>query len=136
MSNVLRRLFHRQPVPEKERSCGDQVLVPVPHAPNHGEPGDISLPALGGGPIRAANDSTPIEPVRESRQLEPVDDPKPEKPPSDEETVERQIAALLSEWDKTSLCARREFLNRIDQRIITTHRIRSVHADSAGAVAG
>jgi hypothetical protein len=125
MSNVLRRLFHRQPVREQERSCGDRVLVAARPAPNRGEPGDISGLALEGGPIRAANDSTPVEPVRESRPLEPVDDVKPAKPPSDEETVERQIAALLSEWDKTSLCARREFLNRIDQRIITTHRIRT-----------
>jgi hypothetical protein len=135
MSNVLRRLFHRQPVREQQRSRGDQVLVAVPPVPNHREPADISPPALEGGPIRAANDSTPVEPVRQSRPLEPVDGPKPAKPPSDEEMVERQIAALLSEWDKTSLCARREFLNRIDQRIITTHRIRSMNADSAG-VAG
>jgi hypothetical protein len=120
---------------EPERSCGDRGLVAVQPAPNRGEPGDISPPALEGRPIQAPNDSTPVEPARESRPLEPVDDPKPPKPPSDEETVERQIAALLSEWDKTSLCARREFLNRIDQRIITTHRIRSMNAGSAG-VAG
>jgi hypothetical protein len=54
------------------------------------------------------------------------------KPPRDEETVELQIAALLSAWDRTSLCARREFLKRIDQRIMTAHRIRSANANPGG----
>jgi hypothetical protein len=57
---------------------------------------------------------------------------KPAEPTSDEETVELQIAALISAWDKTSLCARREFLTRIDQRIMTTHWIRSARGNRAG----
>jgi hypothetical protein len=87
------------------------------------------------GAIQAANDSTPVGPVRESTPLESADDPKPTKPPNDKDTVELQIAALLSEWNKTSLCARREFLNRIDQRIMTTHRIKSAHTTSADEAA-
>ena len=56
----------------------------------------------------------------------PVDPQEPEAAPeSAEEAIERQIASLLSAWDKTSLCARREFLTRIDQRIMTTLWIRS-----------
>jgi hypothetical protein len=58
--------------------------------------------------------------------------PKLVEPTSDEETVELQIAALISAWDKTSLCARREFLTRIDQRIMTTHWIRSARGHRAG----
>jgi len=67
-------------------------------------------------------------PSTTSSLFEPASDPKPAKPPSDEETVELQIVALLSAWDRTSLRARREFLTRIDQRIMTAHRIRSVQA--------
>jgi hypothetical protein len=133
MSNVLWRFFHRQPMHEEERSGGDQALVALPPAPDHRDPGVIST-APEPGLLEAANDSQPAEPANDSRALEPAGDPKPAKPPSDKETVELQIASLLSAWDKTSLCARREFLTRIDQRIMTTHRIRSVHA-SAGSEA-
>jgi hypothetical protein len=127
MSNVLRRLFLRYPARDHERSPGDQVPMALPSAPNHGAPGETTLEP---GPVQAANDSKPVEHAHGSRPLEPAGDPKPVKPPNDEETVERQIAALLSAWDRTSLRARREFLTRIDQRIMTTHRIRSAHANS------
>jgi hypothetical protein len=90
---------------------------------------------LGPAPIRAANDSKPIEQAHGSMPLEPAGNPKPVKPPNDEETVELQIAALVSAWDRTSLRARREFLTRIDQRILTTHRIRSPHANSESEAA-
>jgi hypothetical protein len=132
MSNVLWRLFHRPPVREEERSSGDQALVASPPAPDQGDPGVIST-APEPGSLQAANDSQPA--ANDSSPLEPVGDPKPANPPSDEETVELQITSLLSAWNKTSLCARREFLTRIDQRIMTTHRIRSVHANSGGEAA-
>jgi hypothetical protein len=60
-----------------------------------------------------------------AKPAEPANDHEPFTPPSDQEIVEQQIAALMSAWDKTSLCARREFLTRIDQRIMTTHWIRT-----------
>jgi hypothetical protein len=119
MSSVLRRLFLRYPAREHERSPGDRVPMALPSAPNHGAPGEI--PTLGPGPVQAANDSRPIEQAHGSRPLEPAGDPKPVKPPRDEETVELQIATLLSAWDRTSLCARREFLRRIDQRITSAN---------------
>src|SRR5271167_4287501 len=134
MSNVLWRFFHRQPVHEEERSCGDQALAAPPSAPDQGDPGVISM-APEPGSVEAANDAQPVEAANDSRPLEPASDPKPGKAPSDKETVELQIASLLSAWDKTSLCARREFLTRIDQRIMTTHRIRSVHASAGGEAA-
>ena len=134
MSNVLWRFFHRQPVHEGERSCGDQTLVASPPAPDHGDPGDLST-APEPGLVEAANDSRPAEAANDSMPPEPASDPTPARPPSDKETVELQIASLLSAWNKTSLCARREFLTRIDQRIMTTHRIRSVHANSGGEAA-
>jgi hypothetical protein len=74
-----------------------------------------------------ANDIRPVVP----RELEAI------TPESAEEAIERQISSLLAAWDKTSLCARREFLTRIDQRIMTTHWIRSARgqlAKSAAAV--
>jgi hypothetical protein len=132
MSNVLWRFFHRRPAREAERSSGDQPLVASPPAPDQGNPGLISR-APEPGSLQAANDSQPA--ANDLGPLEPADDPKPAKPPSDKETVELQIASLLSAWNKTSLCARREFLTRIDQRIMTTHRIRSVHANSGGEAA-
>jgi hypothetical protein len=132
----LWRLFHRQPVREAERSCSDRVLAAPPAAPGHGDPGVVST-AFDPRPVEAANDSKPLEAPRDSRPVEPAADPKPAKPPSDEATVELQIAALLSAWDKTSLRARRAFLTRIDQRIMTTLRIKSVPPGSGGeAVAG
>jgi hypothetical protein len=139
MSNVLRRLFLRYPAREHERSLGE-LLTALPSVPNHGAAGEIS-PTLEPGPVQAANDSKPVEPAHGSRPLEPASDPTPVRPPSDvtppsdEETVERQIATLLSAWDRTSLCARREFLRRIDQRIMTTHRISSASANSGGEAA-
>jgi len=127
MFNVLRQLFLRNRVREHERNPGDQIPLALPRAPNHGAPGEIT-PMLGTGPVQAANDSRPVEQAHGSSLFEPASDPKPAKPPSDEETVELQIVALLSAWDRTSLRARREFLTRIDQRIMTAHRIRSVQA--------
>jgi hypothetical protein len=63
-------------------------------------------------------------------------DAKPAALESDQEAIERQIASLIAAWDKTSLCARREFLTRIDQRIMTTHWIRTARGQLAkGAVA-
>jgi hypothetical protein len=134
MPNVLWRLFRRQPAREADRSCGDQVLAALPAAPDHGDPGAIST-AFDPRPVEAANDSKPLETPRDSRPAEPAIDPKPAKPPSDVATVELQIAALLSAWDKTSLRARRAFLTRIDQRIMTTLRIRSVPPGSGGEAA-
>jgi hypothetical protein len=130
MSNVLWRFFHRRPAREEERSSPDQPLVASPPALGQGNPGVIST-APEPGSLQAANDSQPV--ANDLSPLEPADDPKPAKPPSDKETVELQIASLLSAWNKTSLCARREFLTRIDQRIMTTHRIRS--ANSGGEAA-
>jgi hypothetical protein len=134
MSNVLKRLFLRYPVRDHERSPGDQVPMVLPSAPNHGGPGEI--PTLRPRPVQAANDSRPVEQAHGSKSLEPAGDPKPFKPPNDEETVETQIAALLSAWDRTSLRARREFLTRIDQRIMTAHRIRSAPNSGSEATAG
>ncbi len=128
MSNVLRRLFLRYPARDRERSPGDHVPMALTSAPNHGAPGEV--PTLGSRPVQAANDSKPVEQAHGPRPLEPAGEPRSVKPPNDEETVERQIAALLSAWDRTSLRARREFLTRIDQRIMTAHRIRSAHANS------
>jgi hypothetical protein len=51
--------------------------------------------------------------------VEPRSDPKLVKRTRDEEAIEQQITALMSAWDKTSLCARRKFLTRVDQRIMT-----------------
>ena len=95
-----------------------------PPAPEHSDR-RVASTMLEPGPVRAANDSKPAAPANDSMPREAASDPKPAKPASDEETVELQIAALLSAWDKTSLCARRAFLTRIDQRMMTTHRIRS-----------
>jgi hypothetical protein len=73
-----------------------------------------------------ANDTRPVS----SEELKPVAE-------SDQETVERQIVSLLAAWDRTSLCARREFLTRIDQRIMTTHWIRTARGQLAkGAAVG
>jgi hypothetical protein len=63
------------------------------------------------------------------------EEPKPVAPESDREAIERQITSLLAAWDKTSLCARREFLTRIDQRIMTTHWIRSARGQLAKTAA-
>jgi hypothetical protein len=133
MPNVLWRLFHRQPVHEAERSRGDQVPAALPAAPDHGDPGVIAT-AFDPRPVEAANDSKPLEAPHDSKPVEPAADP-PARPPSHEDTVELQIAALLSAWDKTSLRARRAFLTRIDQRIMTTLRIRSVPPGSGGEAA-
>jgi hypothetical protein len=103
-------------------------------APHHGAPDEIP-PIIGPTPVQAANDSKPVERAHGSSPFEPAGDPKPAKPASDEETVELQIAVLLSAWDRTSLRARREFLTRIDQRIMTAHRIRSAHANSESEAA-
>jgi hypothetical protein len=74
-----------------------------------------------------ANDTRPVAP----------EEPKSVAPESEQETIERQIASLLAAWDRTSLCARREFLTRIDQRIMTTHWIRTARGQLAkGAAAG
>jgi hypothetical protein len=72
-----------------------------------------------------ANDTRPVSP----------EEPKLVALESDQETIERQIASLLAAWDTTSLCARREFLTRIDQRIMTTHWIRTARGQLAKAAA-
>jgi hypothetical protein len=134
MSNVLWRFFHRQPASGEERGCGDQALAAPPPAPENGDPGlDSTAPEPAA--IEAANDSEPAEAANDAKPLEPAGDPIPAKPQSDEATVELQIAALLSAWDRTSLCARRGFLTRIDQRILTTHRIRGAHVNASGEAA-
>jgi hypothetical protein len=113
MSNVLKRLFHRHAEREEaERKHCDQ-----------GEASSLLEPKL----VQPANDATPAEPT----PAEPTGDAIPVKPASDEETIELQIAALISAWDKTSLCARRVFLTRIDQRIMTTHLMRSASRNPA-----
>jgi hypothetical protein len=71
-----------------------------------------------------ANDTRPVP-----------EEPKPVAPESEQETIERQIASLIAAWDKTSLCARREFLTRIDQRIMTTHWIRTARGQLAKGAA-
>jgi hypothetical protein len=73
-----------------------------------------------------ANDTRPVA----------SEEANPAAPESDQDAIERQIVSLLSAWDNTSLCARREFLARIDQRIMTTHWIRTARGELAkGAVA-
>ena len=72
-----------------------------------------------------ANDTRPVF----SGEAEPA------APESDQEAIERQIVSLLSAWDRTSLCARREFLTRIDQRIMTTHWIRTARGQLAKGAA-
>jgi hypothetical protein len=116
MPSVLRRLFHRYMV----REAAEQ---------RHCDPGE-TLVTLGPHLTEPANDPKPLEP----RPLAPANEPTPMKkikPFSDEETVEQQIAALLTAWDKTSLCARRKFLTRIDQRIMTAHLARSAFRNPA-----
>jgi hypothetical protein len=135
MSNVLWRFFRRRPVRDEEGSSDDQALMASPPAPDQDDR-DIST-APEPGSLKAANDSQTLEAANDLSPPQPASDPKPANPPSDKEAVELQIASLLSAWDKTSLCARREFLTRIDQRLMTTHRIRGVHAHSGGeAVTG
>jgi hypothetical protein len=128
MSNVLKRLFHRHAEREEaERKHYDQ-----------GEASSLLEPKL----VQPANDATPAEPTPAEPTpagptsdaipvAGPTGDAIPVKPTSDEETIELQIAALISAWDKTSLCARRVFLTRIDQRIMTTHLIRSASRNPA-----
>jgi hypothetical protein len=72
-----------------------------------------------------ANDTRPVS----------SEEPNPVASESDEETIERQITSLLAAWDMTSLCARREFLTRIDQRIMTTHWIRTARGQLAKGAA-
>lgn len=109
MFAVLRRLQRRS------RAKSQAVAEPVVH------------PAI----VRVtrtvpANDTRPV--VRqETKAADPAE--------SDEETIERQISSLLAAWDKTSLCARREFLTRIDQRIMTTHWIRTARGQLAKSAA-
>jgi hypothetical protein len=77
---------------------------------------------------------TRMVPANDSRPVVPGELAVPE---SDREIVERQIVSLLAAWDGTSLCARREFLTRIDQRIMSTHWIRTARGQLArGAAAG
>jgi hypothetical protein len=96
------------------------------------EAGSVAAPVIAPAIVRIArmmpaNDTKPVAP--EQANPTPLE--------SDQETIERQIGSLLAAWDKTSLCARREFLTRIDQRIMTTHWIRTARgqlAKSAAAV--
>jgi hypothetical protein len=71
-------------------------------------------------------------PANDTRPVSPEESVAPE---SDQEIVERQITSLLAAWDGTSLCARREFLTRIDQRIMTTHWIRTARGQLAKGAA-
>jgi hypothetical protein len=113
MFGVLRRLRRRSSVIAKP------VVAPVTEPVVH--PAVVQVT-----PMVPANDIKPV-----SEQSKPVPSL------SDQETIERQIASLIAEWDKTSLCARREFLTRIDQRIMTTHWIRTARGELAkGAAAG
>jgi hypothetical protein len=109
MFAVLRRLRRRS------RTMTEPVAEPMAH------PAIVRMTRM-----VPANDIRPVVP----QELEAA-------PESAEEAIERQISSLLAAWDKTSLCARREFLTRIDQRIMTTHWIRSARgqlAKSAAAV--
>jgi hypothetical protein len=116
MSNVLRRLFHRHAEREDaERERCDQ-----------GEASLLLEPKL----VQPANDPIPVEPPDGAVWVKPASDAMPVKPTSDQEAIELQIATLISAWDKTSLCARRVFLTRIDQRIMTAHLARSVTQSS------
>jgi hypothetical protein len=47
------------------------------------------------------------------------DSESPLVPISAPDAIEQQVVALTSVWDKSSLRARRAFLTRIDQRILT-----------------
>lgn len=109
MFAVLRRLRRRAPV------AAEPVAEPVV------QPAIVRIARV------PANDTRPVS----------SEDPKPVAPETDQETIERQIISLLAAWDKTSLCARREFLTRIDQRIMTTHWIRTARGQLAkGAAVG
>jgi hypothetical protein len=104
MFAVLRRLRRRP------RVMAEPVVEPV-----------VQTAIVRITPMLPANDIKPVAPA----------EPKPVALESDQETIERQIATLLAAWDKTSLCARREFLSRIDQRIMTTHWIRTARSQLA-----
>jgi hypothetical protein len=56
-------------------------------------------------------------------------EPKPLEPTRDNEAIEQQVTALMSAWNKASLGARRSFLKRIDQRILTAHRTKDDPAE-------
>jgi hypothetical protein len=73
-------------------------------------------------------------PANDTRAVS-LEELKPVAPESDQETIERQIASLLVAWDRTSLRARREFLTRIDQRIMTAHWIRTARGGLAKGAA-
>jgi hypothetical protein len=73
-------------------------------------------------------------PANDARAVS-LEELKPVAPESDQETIERQIASLLVAWDRTSLSARREFLTRIDQRIMTAHWIRTARGQLAKGAA-
>jgi hypothetical protein len=123
MSNVLRRFFHRHAVPDTARET-----EPSHHA--RIEP----VVTLSPDALRPANDATPLK-LANDPALGPASDPTPARVLSDEEIVEQQIAALISAWDKTSLRARRKFLTRIDQRIMTAHLMRAGSGSPAAAAA-
>jgi hypothetical protein len=73
-------------------------------------------------------------PANDARAVS-LEELKPVAPESDQQTIERQIASLLVAWDRTSLSARREFLTRIDQRIMTAHWIRTARGQLAKGAA-
>jgi hypothetical protein len=77
---------------------------------------------------------SPMVPANGPKSATP-EETNPAASGSDQEAIERQIASLISAWDRTSLCARREFLTRIDQRIMTTHWIRTARGQLAKGVA-
>jgi hypothetical protein len=118
MSNVLRRLFHRPAtLPEATKPYG---RVPV---------------MLGPETLRPANDLAPVNAANEPAPAAPASEPAPVRAMSDEDIVEQQIAALVSAWDKASLRARRKFLTRIDQRILTAHLARPASRNPDGDAA-
>jgi hypothetical protein len=127
MSNVLKRFFHRQAVADTARE-GE---------PNHHERIEPAV-TLGPQTLRPANDATPLKMANDPAPVEPARDPAPAMMTSDEEIVEQQITALIAVWDKTSLRARRKFLTRIDQRILSAHLMRSAsrNAPDTAAVLG
>jgi hypothetical protein len=120
MSNVLSRLFHRHAAPAAAE--GPYVRA------------DAAV-ALGPETPRPANDVAPLNAVNEATPVVSASEPAPVKATSDEEIVEQQIAALVSAWDRASLRARRKFLTRIDQRIMTAHLARVGSSSPAGDAA-
>jgi hypothetical protein len=82
----------------------------------------VVVPGAGGGLIRKATMSKVVWRFFRRKAGREDSEAKPVEPTSDQEAIEQQVAALMSVWNKASLGARRVFLTRIDQRILTAHR--------------